>query len=944
MRNICTILFFFILQLQIIAQTPFCDSILTLEERNWLDKNKDNIRYAPNPYWPPGDYMDENGKHQGIVSDYIKIFEQNLGIKFNNVYWQNWNEIINGLKNSEVDFVGAIQKTEKREDFLDFTDAFLDVPLVILVKSDKTFTLTEDYINSMSLACVKGYSSLGYIRKTYPDTQITECDDDLSAILLTSLGNTDGTVIDLMAASYIVEKYGINNLSLGLELDFTWQLRFACRKGQPELCSILDKLLRTIENEQKREIFNKWVHISNINRGKGFFEENLNIILIITGILVLLLFIILLINFTLRKLVKERTLELRAAKESAEQNEEKYKLLINYQNDLVVKVDVDGKFLFVSPSYCKMFGKTEEELLGKTFMPLVHEDDLEATLEVMKALYKPPYNAYIEQRAMTSNGWKWFAWVDSSILDEHNKVREIIGVGRDISDKKEAEKEMLKAKNEWENVFNAIGHPAFILDKHHNIINANNAVISLTGKSRQELFNEKCYSIFHNNKSCPPDCCPFIRMMNTGKIEVSFMEVEALDGFYMVSCTPVFDENGNLSHVIHIATDITKIKETENELIEAKEKAEESNRLKTAFLSNLSHEIRTPMNAILGFCGLLKEPDLSSEERDNFINIIHKSGNYLLSVITDIVEVAKIDSKQVSINYSEFDINNFAAIIYDSMLINLPKDKVLKFYMEKSNINEGTIISTDDVKLKQIVLNLITNAFKYTLEGEVIFKYNFTTNNHLEIVITDSGIGIPEKYHEVIFERFRQVEIENRIFQQGSGLGLSICKAYAEMLGGTISVESETDKGSAFTVSIPVKVVKCLPDKPEPVPLTINSSAKIKILVAEDDEINYMYINEILPASSFTLLHAYDGKEAVEMYKDIEGICLILMDIKMPVMNGYEALIEIRKHNTKIPIIAQTAYALSEDGTRIKSAGFDGYISKPIKKDELLELIEKTLR
>jgi PAS domain S-box-containing protein len=807
MKNIWSIILFFIWQIQIIAQTPFSDSILTSDEKLWLEQNKINISFAPNPSWPPGDYFDENGIHQGIVSDYIKIFEQKLGVKFNIVHYQNWNEIINGLENAKIDFVGGIQKTENREAFLNFTKPFLDVPLVILVNIDNTNKLTEDYIKTMTLACVKGYTSLTYIKNKYPETKIIECEDDLTAILKTSLGNTDGTVVDLMAASYIVEKYGINNLFLGTKLDFTWELRFATRIGQPELGSILDTLLTTIDNEQKRNIFNKWVHIGQIRTEKSFLEENLNVILALTGILIFILAIIISVNFTLRKLVRSRTLELQVAKESAELSEEKYKLLVTYQNDLVVKVDLDGKFLFVSPSYCKMFGKTEEELLGKTFMSLVHEDDLKPTMVVMNALHKPPYNVYIEQRAMTADGWKWIAWVDSAILDVNNNVKEIIGVGRDISDKKRTEEELKKAKDDWENVFNAIGHPAFILDKNQNILNANDVVVRITGKTRQELLNEKCYSIFHKNKSCPPDSCSFIKMMESGKVEVSCMEVEALGGFYMVSCTPVFDENGKLLHVIHIATNITKIKETENKLIEAKEKAEESNRLKTAFLANLSHEIRTPMNAILGFTDLLKVPDLPSEKRDDFINIIHKSGNYLLSVITDIVEVAKIDSKQISVNYTEIDINKFAREIYDSMLINLPKDKTIGFLLEMSNIREGTIISTDTVKLKQIILNIITNAFKYSLEGEVIFKYNLTPENNLEIIITDTGIGIPKKYHEVIFERFRQVEVENKMLQQGSGLGLSICKAYADLLGGTISVESETDKGSTFKVSIPIKIV-----------------------------------------------------------------------------------------------------------------------------------------
>ena len=808
MKYLYILFIFFLVEFNADGQITLRESELTTKEKEWLDQNRGNIRYAPNPSWPPGEFIDENGSHQGIVSDYIQLFEQKLDIRFHRIHFTTWNEILNGLKDSEVDMAGAIQKTKEREEFLTFTRPFLEIPLVILCQSNYNKELTEDQINKMTLACVKGYTSLEYVRKKYPGTRITECESDLSAILQTSLGHTEGTVIDLMAASYLVNQYGINNLKLGTELDYTWQLCFACRKDQPELRSIINKTLNAIDDGQKQAIFKKWIHIYHLNTGKSFWEKNLNLILLTTGILTFVLLIVLFVNKTLRRLVKERTLALQSAKESAEQNEEKYRLIVEHQSNLVVKIDTEGKFLFVSPSYCKMFGKTEEELLGKKFMPLVHDDDIGTTLESMKALYKPPYSVYLEQRAMTAQGWKWLAWVDSSILDKNGNVVGIIGVGRDITKKKQAERDLQKAKEDWENIFNAIGHPAFILDEDHHIINANNSVVELTGKTRKELINEKCYSIFHGNKSSPPNCCPFTKMKSTNKVEVSAMEVEALNGYYMVSCTPIFDDNGKLKHIIHIATDITKIKETEKELIEAKEKAEESNRLKTAFLANLSHEIRTPMNAILGFTSLLEEPILSTEKKNDFIRIIHKSGNYLLSVINDIVEVAKIDSNQVSIHYTTFDIANFIKEIYDSMLVNLPKEKDIRFFMEKTDLAEDTIISTDEIKLKQIILNLIINAFKYTIEGTVTLKYRIVNHHDLEITVSDTGIGISPKYHEVIFDRFRQVEIEKKIFQQGSGLGLSICKSYAEMLGGKISVDSEPDNGSTFTVVIPVKVIR----------------------------------------------------------------------------------------------------------------------------------------
>ncbi len=708
-----------------------------------------------------------------------------------------------------------------------------------------------------------------------------------------------------------------------------------------------------------------------INQAETFVKEFHRYGLFAPIISVVFLPIILLVWLNAIKRIKRYYYEREQAEEGLRRSAREWSNTFNAVEDATCLMDNEQKILRCNKAMTELFQKGYHEIVGHQCWEIVHH----TTGPVCNCPFvRHKLSLKRESMELELNG-KILDITTDPILDDQGKLNGTVHIIRDITERKQLELSLDEQRVFNETIINTTPDILYIYDieERRNVF-VNEGIqtnLGYSGEEIKQMGNQLIPTLMH-----PDDFGYYLNntypkyfLAKDGELVVhEYRMRDKSNNWHWLYCKELIylrKKDGTPKQIYGIITDITKIKETENELrvlneeyesineelkqtneelFVSKERAEESNRLKTAFLANLSHEIRTPMNAIIGFTDLLNEPDLSSEKRDDFINIIHKSGNYLLSVITDIVEIAKIDSKQVSINYSEFDINKFAGIIYDSMLVNLPKDKNIKFCIGKSNIAEGTIISTDEVKLKQIVLNLINNAFKYTPEGEVVVTYNFTPDNFLEIVVTDTGIGIPEKYHEMIFERFRQVELDNRVFQQGSGLGLSICKAYAEMMGGTISVKSVPDKGSAFTVSIPVSIVQKLPDKSEPVPLTVNSTAKIKILVAEDNEYNYVYIKEILSDDNFTLFHAYNGIEAIKILQEIPDIGLILLDIKMPVMDGYEALKEIRKQNTSIPIIAQTAYALSEDSMKIKSAGFDGYISKPIIKDDLLGLIEETMR
>jgi len=377
------------------------------------------------------------------------------------------------------------------------------------------------------------------------------------------------------------------------------------------------------------------------------------------------------------------------------------------------------------------------------------------------------------------------------------------------------------------------------------------------------------------------------------------------------------------------------------ELLRAKERAEESDRLKSAFLANLSHEIRTPMNAIMGFADLIESEKLSGKTRERYIRIIRKSGSYLLSIINDIVEISQIEAGQIELNENEIELNELLDEVYNSFKTIIASRTNLKLKLEKPTPPLYEKVRLDEVKLKQIMMNLINNAIKFTEQGEISFGYITGNSSEISFFVKDTGIGIAPEKHEIIFERFRQLESRNARIQSGSGLGLSISKAYAEIMGGSISVKSEEGKGAEFVITFPF-----VPAKSDLSNKTVEIKEKVDvvsdgnriILVAEDEDINWYLIEQVLSRYNYKLIRAENGLEAVEFCRDNKHIDLVLMDIKMPVMNGFDALEEIKKLNPKLPVIAQTAYALSGDVEKIKSV-FDDYITKPINRQLLIEKI-----
>ena len=387
--------------------------------------------------------------------------------------------------------------------------------------------------------------------------------------------------------------------------------------------------------------------------------------------------------------------------------------------------------------------------------------------------------------------------------------------------------------------------------------------------------------------------------------------------------------------------------EFQNNLTDAKNRAEESDRLKSAFLANMSHEIRTPMNGILGFLGILKKASLEESKKNHYIDIVNQSGERLLNTINDIIEVARIETGDVPITFSKIALQPFLNYYY-TFFAPQAINKGLQLILQENELPIESFFC-DENKLNSIFTNLIKNAIKFTDKGKITFGYTLKEEN-IEFFVNDTGIGIPANRQEAIFDRFVQADIEDQRAFQGSGLGLSIVKAYVEKLNGRIWLKSTENVGTTFFFSLPHKdeISKTTEDynattiRNNELP-SLMKEKKHKILIVEDDEMSTLFIETILEEYNFNLITAHDGEEAINICRTNPDIALILMDIKIPIINGYESTRLIREFNTEVVIIAQTAYALSGDKEKALKAGCNDYISKPIEKDELNELIQKYL-
>ena len=480
-------------------------------------------------------------------------------------------------------------------------------------------------------------------------------------------------------------------------------------------------------------------------------------------------------------------------------------------------------------------------------------------------------------------------------------------------------------------------------DRTLRMIGTNPAAERLTGLQTKDLLGNTLDENFPGlrEKGIPEAYADVVRTKIPKQFdELIYGDERIIEGAFTFNAFPLPDNCVGISfeNITEQYKAREVIIENNRQLKEAKEKAEESDRLKSSFLANLSHEIRTPMNGIMGFSMMLADTQLPMETRDSYLRIINSSCDQLLHIVNDIIEISKIEAGQIDVIESAFDLKTLLNELFN-FYSSATRDKGVKLEIDhqRCNVNSGSWIISDRTKLRQIFDNLFSNAIKFTPSGRIILRCELL-DGFIRFELEDTGIGIEPELQTVIFERFRQVESSYTKTYGGTGLGLAITKAYIEKLGGRISVHSEFGKGSTFSFKLPYRPAADLNIHEEQVAKFRPLDLGMTILVVEDEEINWLYLNEILK-NRVKVLRAVNGREAIELVKHNTGIDIVLMDIKLPDINGLELTKIIKSMDFRIKVIAQTAYALSGDRESVIAAGCSGYISKPVNKDELLNLI-----
>jgi PAS domain S-box-containing protein len=504
-------------------------------------------------------------------------------------------------------------------------------------------------------------------------------------------------------------------------------------------------------------------------------------------------------------------------------------------------------------------------------------------------------------------------------------------------------------------VIDQLPTPIFIKNTQGKYIACNRAFCEFSGYDRQEIIGRSTSILTTNKKAHIYDELDK-KVMQTGeecsnesKIILKNQTVHTV----LVSRSPLLGPNNEIIGVLGLVTDISRQKQREQELKIKKQKASESDKLKTSFLSNMSHEIRTPMNAIVGFSQLMGTPNLSEEKKVLYIDQINHNAAQLLKLIEDIIEVSKIEAGKIQMSPGVTPVNDILEELqttFEAHRARMGKNHVelrLKEGLESSK----AVIESDPYRLKQILTNLLGNAFKFTEEGNVTFGYKLIKpgrkRKYLEFFVQDTGLGINREKLAYVFDRFSKIPAGKTKLYGGTGLGLSISKNLTELLGGKMTVESEENVGTKFIFTIPYHVPADYRSDRQVFEKAAKQSKEYfwnnkTVFIAEDEEMNYLYLNEILKDKGLKIVWFKDGLEFLDKVKH-QKPDLVLMDIKMPKVDGYEATRKFKEMYPEVPVIIQTAYAMKHERKKGFDSGGDQYLEKPVNREVLLAEIERFL-
>ncbi len=929
---------------------PKAETQLTDAEKVWLAKNP-VMRLGVDPSWAPVEYFDADGKLAGITADNIRILSEKMGTRFDAIRANSWTEVLQQARQGSIDIISAIAKSEERTEYLLFTEPYLKLPLVIVTRDDAPVTEGIEDLQGKTIAVVKGYITQDYLRQDYPKLELFLVETLDEALQAVDSGKADALIENSAVFSLAKKKLGLTRLTVTTTTPYAYELSFGVRKDWPELIPILDKTLASITQREKQILKEKWVDIrfQKQTDWQPVFAIGLSIILI-AGSIVMIIF-----NSNRRLTVEvERRKQAKKAADMAIAAARAGTMFLDMRRD---HLTWDQRSMDIFGMDEKTFGQNYE-----SWEKLVHPEDLEDIKKKIEDQLISGKSIDIRYRIIRPDGDIRHIWANANIIrNSEGEPEALTGLHFDETERVLSNINLRKAKEKTEAVNRELTFTKFAFDnapdaiqwllaENSNMVYANKEGGKMLGYSQEEMMK---LSVFDFDPVYNQEAWPDFKKELRQKGQMTFESIwQCKDGSpFPVEISARSLNYEGTEYFLAFIRDIREKKAAQKELQEAKEAAESANQAKSIFLANMSHELRTPMNAILGFSSMLGRDSTATPAQREKLAVINKSGEHLLSMINDILDLSKIEAGRIEVEKVPFDL---VALLQEigMMMRSRAGEKGLSFTLDAEAVRLP-YLNADAGKTRQILINLLGNAVKFTSEGGVTLRAatellpETPERCWILLEVEDTGPGVDSEKQGEIFDPF--VQERGLTVQTGTGLGLSICKNLADIMGGSIELESAAEKGVLFRVRLPAEIVK-VADVPKPCetkPKVIGLAPGQKsrrILIADDHAENRLLLKTLLQEAGFVILEAGNGKEALEVFEK-EAPDFIWMDMRMPVMDGYEAVRQIRLQpgGDELPIVAITASVFSNQRPEILAAGCDDIVFKPFQVHEIFEVLARFL-
>jgi PAS domain S-box-containing protein len=914
---------------------------LSAEERSWLADHQPIRLGLYKGGWAPFDMLDRTGRHQGISADYLALVTQRLGIVVEPVVFPDWHSALEAAKAHQVDLLVSVGQTPAREAFFAFSKPYITSSNIVVAQRSNTAIRSLEDLAGATVALEKGYAINDVLPAKVPGVKIINFDDTEAALRAVASGRADAFVGDLIVSTFLINRLNLANLDLRGEAGFsTSQLHFAVRNDWPELAGLLDRAIETISDADRQTIRDRWLpSVSSIDWGEiaGKYWP-------IPAAVALLLAWAVISNRRLRHEVAERL----KAEHDAERHRAELQAIMDNAPALIYQKDLDGRYLFVNRHWSAAFGFKDGDAVGKTDHELFPASSAEEIVASDKYVIESGQVRIAEEQLPQVDGMHTAINTMFPLMDALGKAYAVCGFCTDISERKRAEE---KFRMIFDNTLDA-----FFLFDAEGFLDCNAAALRLFGIPTREqltgldILDPRLTPTIQPNGDPSGDRIKAIldEVVRTGR-PITFdwcnRKWDTGETFHSEIVLMMLEMDGE-----HVAfanvRDITPRKLAEEAILHAKQAAEAATKAKSDFLANMSHEIRTPMNAIIGMSHLALKTGLDPRQRD-YVKKIQQAGQHLMGIINDILDFSKIEAGKLSTEEIDFDLEKLMENV-STLVSEKAGAKGLELIIEVDRAVPDALRG-DPLRLGQILINYANNAVKFTEIGEIhiAVKVDEQSDQHivLRFSVRDTGIGMTEEQRGRMFQSFQQADSSTTRKYGGTGLGLAISKRLAELMGGTVGVESEAGRGSTFWVT--ARLGKGAAQRKALIP---NPDLRgLKVLVVDDNPHARMVLAELLVEMTFETVQAASGAEAVEALKAEAAagrpIRAVYLDWQMPALDGLETAEAIRALDlTPEPhLIMVTAHGREDVLKRAPAAGIEAVLIKPVAPSLLFDTTIRVL-